>query len=110
MSNQQLFSPYRGINLQHLSDASVCYPGNPVSSCVNFTPNTNIKTMSSNVYHGEVGRGGAVSIERGDAPVLQMIATQKSAKLLRSETVDHFSSQKGTGECHSPDDWWAGKC
>ena len=38
MSNQQLFSPYRGINLQHLSDASVCYPGNPISACVNFTP------------------------------------------------------------------------
>ena len=56
MSNQKLFSPYNGINQQHLSDASVCYPGNPISTCVNFTPNTNIKTMSSNVYHGEVGR------------------------------------------------------
>ena len=63
MNNQQLFNPYRGINQCNLSDASVCYPGNPISTCVNFTPNTNIKTMSSNVYHGEVGRGGAVSIE-----------------------------------------------
>jgi hypothetical protein len=62
MSNQKLFNPHRGINLQNLSDASVCYPGNQISTCVNFTPNTNIKTMSSNVYHGEVGGGSAVSI------------------------------------------------
>ena len=53
MNNQKLVSPYRGINLQYISDASVCYPGNPISTCVNFTPNTNIKTMSANVYHGK---------------------------------------------------------
>ena len=62
MNNQKLVSPYRGINLQYISAASVCYPGNPISTCVNFTPNTNIKTMRSNVYHGEVGGGSAVSI------------------------------------------------
>jgi len=67
MNNQQLsnypsvnniaYNPYSAINPHNLSDAALCYQGNPIQDCVHFTPNSRIQQMPSGVFHGQNGRG-----------------------------------------------------
>lgn len=55
--NSIVYNPYAAFNPRHLSSLALCWKGNSLAGCANFTPNTNIKTMSSNVYHGHSGSG-----------------------------------------------------
>jgi len=67
MNNQQLsnypsvnniaYNPYSAINPHNLSDAALCYQGNPIQDCVHFTPNSRIQQMPSGVFHGQNGTG-----------------------------------------------------
>ena len=51
-----LFNPYAAIENSHTSSVANCYNQNQISGCLpDFTPNSNIEKMSSNVFHGQDG-------------------------------------------------------
>ena len=55
--NNIAYNPYSAINPHNLSDAALCYRGNPIQDCVHFTPNSRIQQMPSGVFHGQkIGR------------------------------------------------------
>jgi len=56
-SSNIAYNPYSAINPHNLSDAALCYKGNPIQDCVHFTPNSNINQMPSGVFHGQNGPG-----------------------------------------------------
>jgi hypothetical protein len=55
--SQIVFNPYAAINPRHLSSLALCWEGNRLSGCNNFTPNAKINAYSSSVFHGQSGPG-----------------------------------------------------
>ena len=56
-SKDIMYNPFAAVNPRHLSTAALCWSGNRLAVCNKFTPNDQINSYSSSVFHGQSGPG-----------------------------------------------------
>ena len=72
-SKDIMYNPFAAVNPRHLSTAALCWSGNRLAVCNKFTPNDQINSYSSSVFHGQDGAGATyIAPVASRSPVARM--------------------------------------